>query len=67
MPAALGRIPGTLVLEYVEVPECLIQMSMRPGVHIFAKPTVGHDLLCIETARYWFHTPAHLAGDTLIA
>ena len=27
------RIPGLLVLDYVEVSEFFFQMSMRPGVH----------------------------------
>ena len=67
MPATLGRIPGVLVLVNVEVSELFIQISMGPGMYIFEKPTIGNDLLRIETSRYWFHIPAHLAEDASIA
>ena len=42
MPAILGRIPGILVLGYIEVSEFFFQMSMRLGAHILAKLTLGH-------------------------
>ena len=53
MPATPGRIPGLLVLEYVEVSEFFLQTSMRPGVHMLEKLTLGH-----KRSRYTPETTA---------